>query len=329
MSVRRVILAALPLALATAGLFGSVPAQAQAFPNKQITIVAAYPPGGDVDALARVFAEKLAIRTGQTVIVDNKVGASGTIGASFVAKAPADGYTVLYAPSTFAIAPLVLKTGTGAIYDPIGDFVPVMATGTASLFIVAAPQSGLKDTKELVAAAKAGKLAGYGSPGSGSPMHVLGEMVNRSAGTQIKQVPYRGLGPAITDLIGGHIPFMYTTLGPVAQHVAAGKAVVLAVADPQRSPLAPNVPTLEEAGIKDANVDAWHGFFLPKGTPQDVVRTLNGHFNEILKMPEVRTRMGTFAMIPVGGEPAELAKYNQLHNSRYGKAVKELGIQAD
>ena len=160
MSVRRVILAALPLALATVGFFGSVSAQAQAFPNKQITIVAAYPPGGDVDALARVFAEKLAIRTGQTVIVDNKVGASGTIGASLVAKAPADVYTVLYAPSTFAIAPLVLKTGTGAIYDPIGDFVPVMATGTASLFVVAAPQSGLKDTKELVAAAKAGKLAG-------------------------------------------------------------------------------------------------------------------------------------------------------------------------
>ncbi|MEN9537854.1 MAG: hypothetical protein RLZZ126_89 [Pseudomonadota bacterium] len=315
------------LALAACGL--AAPVAAQTFPTKQITIVAAYPPGGDIDALGRVFAEKLSARVGQPVIVENKVGASGTIGSSFVAKSAADGHTILYAPSTFAIAPLVLKSGTGAPYDPINDFAPIIMTGTASLFLVATPQAGFKDAKELVAAAKAGKVAGYGSPGSGSPMHVLGEMVNRSAGTQIKQVPYRGLGPAITDVIGGHIPFMYTTLGPMSQHVAAGKAVVLAVADPQRSPLAPNVPTLEEMGIKDANVDAWHGFFAPKGTPDDVIRTLNAHFNEIMKTPEVQARMKMFAMIPVGGAPAELAKINQLHNTRYGRAVKELNIQAD
>ena len=329
MQIRRAILTALPLALAACSLFTAGAANAQAYPSKQITVIVSFPPGGDTDALARVFAEKLALRVSQPVIVENKPGASGTIGNSFVAKAPADGYTLLFTPNTFSIAPLVLKAGAGAMYDPLNDFTPIILAGTQSLFLVANTSAGVSSVKDLVAAAKAGKVTSYGSPGSGSPMHVLGAMFNKSADIKLNQVPYRGSGPAVIDLVGGHIPFMYTTLGPVAQHIASGKLVNIGVADPQRSSLAPNVPTLQESGYKDADVGAWQGLMAPKGLPADVQRSLNAHFNEILKMPDVRAKMITLALVPAGGEPVELTKMNVEHNTRYGKAIKEHNIQAD
>ncbi len=304
-------------------------ALAQSYPGKQINVIVSFPPGGDTDALARVFAEKLATRTGQAVVVENKTGASGTIGNSFVAKAPADGYTLLFTPNTFAIAPLVLKPGTGATYDPLTDFTPIVLAGTQSLFVVANTATGVKTVGELVAAAKAGRIGNYASPGSGSPMHILGAMFNKSAGINVAQIAYRGSGPAIVDLVAGHIPMMYTTLGPVAQYIANGKLVNLAVADAKRSPLAPTVPTLLESGYKDVDVGAWQGFMGPKGLPADVVRVLNAHINEILKMPDVIARMTTLALVPAGGEPAALARINLDHHTRYGKVIKDAGIQAD
>ncbi|WP_137922608.1 tripartite tricarboxylate transporter substrate binding protein [Hydrogenophaga sp. 2FB] len=324
---RHLILATAAVATALALPTGS--ALAQAYPNKAITLVVSFPPGGDTDALARSFAEKLAARVGQPVVVENKTGASGTIGNSYVAKAAPDGYTLLFTPNTFATAPLVLKPGTGAVYNPLTDFTPIMLAGTQSLFLVTHAGSGLNSVKDVVAAGKSGKLANYASPGSGSPMHILGEMFNRAAGVKLSQVPYRGSGPAIVDLVAGHIPMMYTTLGPVAQYIAQGKLVNVAVADPQRSSLAPNVPTLAEAGVKDVEVGAWQGFFGPKGMSPEVVRTLNGHLNEIIKMPDVIARMQTMALVPVGGEAPALAKINAYHNERYGKVIRETGIMAD
>lgn len=315
--------AALAIALPTGG------ALAQGYPNRAISLIVSFPPGGDTDALARTFAEKLSARTGQPVVVENKTGASGTIGNAFVAKAAPDGYTLLFTPNTFATAPLLLKPGTGAVYNPLTDFTPILLAGTQSLFLITHAGSGLKTVKDVVDAGKAGKVTTYGSPGSGSPMHILGEMFNRGAGTKLTQVPYRGSGPAIVDLVAGHIPMMYTTLGPVAQYISQGKLVNVAVADARRSPLAPNVPTLAEGGVKDVEVGAWQGFMGPKGMPVDVVRTLNGHLNAILKMPDVIERMNTMALIPAGGEPEALAKINQYHNERYGKVIRETGIMAD
>jgi len=319
----------LSIAAAAALGCGSGAALAQAFPSKQINLIVSFPPGGDTDALARVFAEKLAVRTGQAVVVENKTGASGTIGNSFVSKSVPDGYTLLFTPNTFATAPLVLKPGTGATYDPLTDFTPIILAGTQSLFLVANTGTGVKNVGELVAAAKAGRITNYASPGSGSPMHILGAMFNKSAGINVAQIAYRGSGPAIVDLVAGHIPMMYTTLGPVAQYIATGKLVNLAVADAKRSPLAPNVPTLNEAGFKDVDVGAWQGFMGPKGLPADVVRTVNLHVNEILKMPDVVARMTTLALVPAGGDPAALARINLDHHTRYGKVIKEAGIQAD
>jgi tripartite-type tricarboxylate transporter receptor subunit TctC len=328
MNTRRpLLLTALATVAALALPAGS--ALAQAYPSKPISLIVSFPPGGDTDALARTFAEKLQARVGQPVVVENKTGASGTIGNAFVAKAAPDGYTLLFTPNTIATAPLVLKPGTGAVYDPLTAFTPILLAGTQSLFLIAHAGSGLDTVKDVVAAAKSGKVGNYASPGSGSPMHILGEMFNRAAGTKLTQVPYRGSGPAIVDVVAGHMPMMYTTLGPVAQYISQGKLVAVAVADAQRSPLAPNVPTLAEAGLKDVEVGAWQGFMGPKGMPADVVRTLNGHLNEILKMPDVQARMTTMALIPAGGEPAALAKINQYHNERYGKVIRETGIMAD
>ncbi len=296
------------------------------YPSRAVSVVVSFPPGGDTDALARVFAEKLAARLGQPVVVDNKTGASGTIGNAYVAKAAPDGYTLLFTPNTMATAPLVLKPGTGAGYDPLKDLTPIFLAGTQSLFLVVNANTGIRDLKGFLAAVRAGKVANYASPGAGSPMHILGEMFNAAAGVKLTQVPYRGSGPAIVDLVAGHIPAMYTTLGPVAQYLAKGQLVNIAVADAQRSPLQPDVPTLAEGGVKGVEVGAWQGFMGPRGLPDDLVKLLNTHLNEIIKMPDVRERMKTLALIPAGGEPAALARLVADHHSRFGKVIKEAGI---
>lgn len=321
---RRYLITASLFAAALTGSVGS--ALAQAYPAKPITLIVAYPAGGDTDAMARLYAEKLSTRLGQPVIVDNKPGASGAIGSTFVSKAAPDGYTLLMAPSTFAIAPLVLKAGGG--YDVLHGFTPVIQSSVQPLFVAVGATAGAKDLKSLVALAKTKELT-YASPGSGSPMHILGEMFNKSAGIKIAHVPYRGVAPAVNDLLGGHVPVTFITLGPVAPHLATGKMALLAVADAQRSTLAPTVPTLAELGYKDVEVAAWQGLFGPKGLPVEVVKTLNQHMNEILKMPEVVSKMAVFGALPVGGEPAKLEKTNDADHTRFAKIVKEFGIQAD
>jgi len=319
---RQVIALAACAALAAGGAF------AQGYPSKPITLVVSYPAGGDTDAMARLFAEKLSTRVGQPVIVDNRPGASGTIGNTFVAKAQADGHTLLLTPSTFSIATLVLRVGPKAAYDTLNDFTPIVMTATQPLFLVASASTGAKDLKSLVANAKTHPMT-YASPGSGSPMHILGEMFNKAAAVNVSHVPYRGVAPAVNDVLGGHVPVTFTTWGPVAPHVTSGKMVPLAVADAQRSKLAPNVPTLAELGFKDVEVGAWQGLMGPKGLSPEIVKTLNTHFNEILKMPDVAAKMVTFGALPAGGEPARLAKANAEDNARFGRIIKEFGIQAD
>jgi tripartite-type tricarboxylate transporter receptor subunit TctC len=318
----------LSMMLALACLGGAGNAVAQAYPSKPVTIVVAYPAGGDTDAMARLFAEKLSPRLGQPVVVDNRVGASGTIGTAYVSKANPDGHILLLAPSTFSIAQMVLKTGGSSAYDEVGGFSPIIQTATQPLFVAANAAAGIKDIKQMIEMAKA-KPMNYASPGSGSPMHILGEMFNKSAGTKITQVPYRGAAPAVNDLVGGQVPVTFMTIGPLAPFIANGKLVPLAVADAKRSPLAPNVPTLAEMGVKDADVGAWQGLFGPKGMSPELVKTLNGHMNEILKMPDVVAKMNIFGAIPAGGEPARLTTSNTTDHARFGKIIKELGIQAD
>lgn len=318
-------------ALAALSLAAALPAAAwaQAYPSKQITLVVAYPAGGDTDALARVFAEKLSARLHQPVVVDNRPGASGVIGSAYVSRAPADGYTLLLAPSTLAIAQLVLKTPPSAGYDAAQGFTPIVQTGAQPLFLVAGASVSAKKLPALVSAAKSGQELAYTSPGSGSPMHILGEMFNRQAAVNFRHIPYRGVAPAVNDVLGGHVPLTWMTLGPVAPYLANGKMTLLAVADRQRSALAPDVPTLKELGYGGVEVGAWNGLFGPRGLSADLTAALNAHFNQILRMPEVIERMASLGVLPVGGAPAVLAQTHAADLDRFSRIIKDLGIQAD
>ncbi len=303
-------------------------AMAQAYPAKPITVIVSYPPGGDTDAIARLFADKLSQKLKQTVLVDNKPGAGGTIGNAFVGRATPDGYTLLFTPNPFTTAPMVLNLPPSTSYDVLNGFEAITKIATQPLVLVAHPSAGFRTTADMVAAAKGGKALSYGSPGAGSPMHVVAEWLNRAAGVKIQHVPYRGVGPAVIDVVAGHVGTAWVTLGPVTQYIAQGRLHAVAIGDAQRSPLAPNIPTLAEAGYKDVVVGAWNGFFAPKGTPAEVVRLLNGHFNDILKEPEVVQKLATFGALPAGGAPSVLANTNASEFEVMSKVIKELGITA-
>ena len=323
--VRRHMLAT---AIAATALIGSPAVFAQAYPAKPITVVVAYPPGGDTDAIARLFAEKLSQRLKQTVIVDNKPGAGGVVGNSLVGRAPADGYTLLFTPNPFTTAPMVMKLAPAASYDVLGGFEPIAKTAIQPLVLVANPGVGIKSIPDMIALAKSGKSMSYASPGAGSPMHILGEWLNASAGVKITHVPYRGVGPSVVDVVAGHVNTAWVTLGAVSQYTSNGRLIPLVVGDAQRSALAPNLPTLVELGYKDVVVGAWNGFFAPKGTPADVVKLLNGHLNEILKQQDVIDKLAVFGALPAGGPPDVLGKTNASEYDVMGKVIRDLGITA-
>ena len=328
MKLRRRHALALAACAAATATFCMLPSHAEGkWPSKPITLVVSYPAGGDTDAMARLFADKLGQRLGQPIIIQNKPGASGLIGNSFVAHAQPDGYTLLLTPSTFSIAQLVVKAGPATTYDVLHDFTPIVLTGTQPLFLVAGP-TGAKDMKTLLAQAKTTPLS-FASPGSGSPMHILGEMFNKAAGVKITHVPYKGVAPAVNDLLGGQVPLTYITWGPIEPYISSGKVHPLAVADNVRSPLAPNVPTLAELGVKGVEVSAWQGLMGPKNLPPEIVKTLNADMNEILKMPDIAEKMKVFGALPAGGDAARLAKQNADDFARFSKIIKEFGIQAD
>ncbi len=317
------------VSMTAAVVLGAGSALAHAYPAKPVTLVVAYPPGGDTDSMARMYAEKLSIRLKQPVIVENKPGAGGVLGNTLVARAPADGYTLLFTPNPFTTAPMVLRLPASSSYDALHGFTPVIQTGTQTVLLVAYPGAGIKSVQEMVAAAKAGKPLTYASPGAGSPMHIAGEWLNRAAGVRIQHVPYRGVAPAVNDVVAGHVTFAYVTLGPVAQYINTGKLLALAVTDPKRSPLLPNVPTLSELGYKDVIVGAWHGVMAPRGTPAEVVKLLNAQFNDIVRMPDVAEKMATFGAVPVGGAPGVLERVNASDYERLGKVIREFGISAE
>lgn len=323
---RRTVVAAFSSAL----LAAAVPAMAQGdYPHaKPITVVVSYPPGGDTDATARLFAEKLGQRLKQTVVVENKPGAGGTIGNVFVGRAAPDGYTLLFTPNPFTTAPMVMKLSGAASYDVLGGYEAIIKIDTQPLVLVTSPAKGIKTLPEWVAAANGGKPVSYASPGAGSPMHIVGEWLNKVAGVKFTHVPYRGVGPSVVDVVAGHVDVAWVTFGAVRQYLETGKLIALAVADAQRSPLGPKVPTLTELGYPGVVVGAWAGFFAPKGTPATVVKMLNEHMNAILKEPEVVRQLATYGALPAGGTPDELTRTNQQEYDVMGRAIKELGISA-
>lgn len=323
---RRTLLNLALAACATAAL----PAWAEPpYPGqKPITVVVSYPPGGDTDAIARMLSEKLSQRLAQTVLIDNRPGAGGAIGNALVGRAAADGYTLLFTPNPFTTAPLVMNLSGAASYDVLNGYAPIINTATQPLVLVANANAGFKTLPELIAAAKAGKPLTYASPGAGSPMHVVGEWLNKAAGVAITHVPYKGVGPSVTDVVAGHVQTAWVTFGAVRQYLQAGKLVPLAIGDARRSPLAPEVPTLVELGYKDVVVGSWNGFFAPKGTPEPVVKLLNQHLNAIVQQPEVVEKLAVFGALPAGGAPEKLGGINATEYEVIGKVIRDLGIRA-
>jgi tripartite-type tricarboxylate transporter receptor subunit TctC len=313
------------LMVATSGV-NPVSAQAP-YPSKPIRLVVPLPPGGGVDNLARILADRLAAPLGQPVVIENRPGANGMIGAEAVARAAPDGYTMMVISNAFAIAPVALAN---VPVDVFRDFDPVIKAASNPILLVAHPSLKASTVQEFIAAARSapGGLS-YSSIGTGSPHHIAGELLKRQAKVEMIHIGYKGAAQAVTDVLGGQVKAMFMGLGAVAPHMKTGKLIAIAVTDRQRTPLLPLVPTLSEGGVTGADVEGWIGVFVPAKTPQAAVLRLNREFNAVLKLPEVRERLTVGGFDALGGSPEELAAAMRSDFSRYGKIVTEAGIKLD
>lgn len=303
-------------------------AQTGAYPNKTVRLIVPAAPGGGADFLARIVSTKLAEQTGQTFVVDNRSGASGTIAADATAKAAPDGYTVLLGQSTsIAIAPhLYQKLG----YDTLRDLRAVTLVAEVPNILVVHPSVPASNVKELIALAKSKpNLLNFGSAGNGAPSHLAGEMFKGAAGVNMVHVPYKGAGPAVNDLLAGQIQVMFAPMVAVLPQVKAGRLKALAVTSAKRSPAVPELPTLSEAGLTGFEIVSWFGFFVPAATPQAVVDKLHTETVKALKSPDTIERFAKEGAEPEGNTPAEFALYVQQEYARYAKVVKDNNIKAD
>ena len=302
---------------------------AQTYPSKPVTLVVPFPAGGGPDLTARILAEKLSVRWGQSVVVDNKPGAGGLIGANGVAKSAADGHQLLLTPNTLVISPHVLPKGAGGGIDVMKDLIPVIAPASTPMVLVANPDLGVKSVPELIALAKRTPGMAYASAGNGSPMHFAGEMFKKSSGVDLLHVPYRGTTPALTAVLSGEVKLLYVGLGGVLQQVKAGKLTALAVTEKTRTDILPVVPTATEQGVRNVVVNAWYGVFAPAATPAAVVTKINQDINDVLKMPDVRTRLIAAGIEVLGGPAQTLAEFMKEDDQRYGSIAREMNIKAD
>ena len=319
-SLIRACLAAAALALAGSAL-------AQPWPSRPVRLVVNFPPGGAADVIARTVAVPLGESLGQTVLIENRPGAGGNIGADAVAKSTADGYTLLVSSGgTISINPHLYAKMP---FDPAKDLQPVAAAARILVFLVMRPDLPPKDIGEFIVYVRAnpGRLS-YGSPGNGSSPHLAGEMFKSAAQLYATHIPYRGAAPALTDLLGGQIDFMFDP-GIGLTHVRNGKLRLLAVGSPRRSPLFPDVPTLAEAGLKDFDADSVFGFYAPSGVPQEIITRLNREINRALQTPAVRERITALGGDVLQLTPVEFADRQKIDGARFGVIVRERKISGD
>lgn len=316
-------LLALSLSLATGAAF----AQA-AYPNKPIRLVVPFATGGVTDTSGRLIAEHLSRRLGQQIIVDNKPGASGNIGTQMVATAEPDGYTLLLGfDGTLVINPHVFpKVG----FDTLKDFAPIGKIGDAILILVSHPAVPAKTLKEVIALSKtqSGGLS-YGTSGTGGTPHIAGELLKQRTGANLTHIPYKGGGQAMTDLLGGTIPLVYTAVAGAVSHVKAGKLHAVAVSSAQRAPSLPEVPTFIEAGVADFDINSWVGVLAPAKTPRAIVDRLNSELNAVLNDPVVRERLVTLGITASPGGPERFGRDMARDLSRYAGVVKSANIKAE
>ncbi len=298
-------------------------AAADDWPNKPIRMVVNFPPGGAADVMARVIGQPLSEALGQPVVVENRAGANGIIGAEAVVQSPADGYTFLFSSGGVAsVNPHLYKMS----FDPAKDLTPVAAAARILVFLVTNPKVPVKNVDEFIEYAKKnpGKLS-YATPGNGSSPHLAAEMFNGLAGVDTLHVPYRGAAPGMVDLLAGQVDFMFDP-GIGLQHVREGKLNMLAVGSLERSPLFPDIPTLDEAGLKGFNADSWFGIYAPAGVDPAIIKRMNEEVNKALAMPAVRQRIEDLGGIPSPMSPEEFGASAKADSERYGAVIRERNI---
>jgi tripartite-type tricarboxylate transporter receptor subunit TctC len=313
--------------LAAGLLCGMGTALAQgAYPSKPIRMVVPFPPGGPSDVLGRGIGKGISDATGQPVVIENRPGAGGNIGSDVVAKAAPDGYTLLLGNvGTHSInASLYRKMP----YDTIADFAPIALVASSTLIMVAHPTLQISNVKDLIARAKREKMV-YGSPGVGTPQHLASELFNTMAGVTMTNVPYKGAAPLLADQLGGHIVLAIVGLPVVLSHIKTGKLVPLGVTSSKRSPVAPEVPTIAEAGVPGYEVGTWYGIFAPAGTPKDVVAKLNAEILKYLGKPEVREHLEKAGFEVLSSTPEQFGAYIRTEVTKWARVVKDSGASAD
>jgi tripartite-type tricarboxylate transporter receptor subunit TctC len=301
-------------------------AQAQDYPTRQITLIAPWPAGGAVDALCRAVAPQLSDRLGKSVVVENRPGAGSVIGTTAGAKASPDGYTMVMAGSgSLAISAMLYKK---LPYDPVKDFVPILLPAKIPFFLVVNPSLPVRSVAELVTYAKEnpGKLS-YASGGPGSPHHLYAELLKSMTGIEMMHVPYKGSAPALTDVVAGHVPLLFSDPVPSLPLIRDGKVRALGVSTMTRSPSAPEIPPIAEAGVPGFDAAGWGVFSVPAGTPKEVVSKLQAALTAVVALPEVQRQIITLGMIPGSvSSPAELERFIASEIARWGKVVTQAGL---
>ena len=297
------------------------------FPSRPLRLVVPFPPGGAADILARGISPRLSGQLRQQMIVDNRPGANGVIGFEVVARSPADGHTLLLGFTTgVAINPLLVSKVS---YDPEKDFVPFSMLSRTPMTLIVSPSFPANSVKDLVALAKAtpGKLT-YASPGTGNPNHIAGELFKLSAGVDLVHVPYKGAGPVMTDVIGGHVPVAFVTLAAALPQLRAGKLKLLAMTSDRRWSALPDVPTMSEAGVRGLEIVEWFGILAPAGTPKAVIARLNEEIVTAVRSPEVQARLVEQGLEPVTTTSEEFRTVIRSDIAKWSKAIKQMGISA-
>jgi tripartite-type tricarboxylate transporter receptor subunit TctC len=301
--------------------------QAQDYPAKQVRLVLPFPPGGGSDIIARVVAQKLTGSLGQPVIVDNRAGASGNIAAEIVAKSPADGYTLLFGNSSLSISPAVFQKLN---YDPVKDLVPISMASSYPFALAVHPSLPVRSVKGLIALAKSKPDAlAYASAGGGTMSHMAMELLRLRTGIQVQHLPYKGAAPASVSLLSGETQVAFLVMPVAAVQIKAGKLRGLGVAAPQRSAAAPDVPTMQEAGVKDNVALQWNGFFAPARTPSAVLDRLHREVAKAVHLPDVMQRFEAEGATPSGSSPAEFAAFFRSEAEKWAEVAKRSGTRLD
>ncbi|MBC7435116.1 MAG: tripartite tricarboxylate transporter substrate binding protein [Bdellovibrionales bacterium] len=314
-------------ASAAAVATASLPAFAAGYPDKPVKVAVGFAAGGGADIIARLVGTQMGVQTGQSFIVDNKPGATGTIAASFVAKAPEDGYTIfLGSQSTMLVAPAIYPKLS---FDPIKDFTPISMLVSMPMILAVHPGVPAKNMQEFIALAKKGGLS-YASAGAGGPQHVAGELFKTGLGIDMTHIPYKGEAPALTDAIGGQVPVLFSNVPAVTQYVQSGKLRAIAVTSLKRHPSFPDVPTIaESARLPDFEVLTWYGLFAPQGTPADIVKKLETEAIAALKSRELGPKVTEQGFTIVASTSAQFTELMQAQVPRMAKLIKAANIKAE